>query len=128
MNDPLRTTTSPDPAWKDALPHLDEALERLPERDRNVVIMHFLQGMSHSEIASLIGKTAVAVQRQCHRSLDKLGRLLRNRGIAISGAALASGLACERIQAAPAVFTSAVTKAALLNPEPRHYHLSPRPY
>lgn len=116
MDNQLDSTNPDDEAWQEVLPHLDAALLRLPSRDRQIVVMHFLEGKPHDEIAKVLGKTASAVQRQCHRCLAKLARLLRHRGVPVSVAVLAGGMATEGAKAAPAALLAKVPAAALLVP------------
>jgi RNA polymerase sigma factor (sigma-70 family) len=80
-----------DDAWQDALPVLDEMIDRLRDEDRRVLMLRFFEDMSFREIAGRIGKSEAAVQRQGHRALERLGSLLRRRGVALPAAALACG-------------------------------------
>jgi RNA polymerase sigma factor (sigma-70 family) len=82
-----------DSAWQEALPVLDEVIDRLGEADRRVVVLRFFEDLSFREIAGRVGKSEAAVQRQGHRALERLGVLLRRRGVVLSGTALAAGLA-----------------------------------
>jgi hypothetical protein len=51
---------SNDLAWQDALPHLDAAIDTLPEADRHVLLLHFVNEMTFPEIARRLGKSATA--------------------------------------------------------------------
>jgi len=109
--------------WEDMLPHLDPALDRLGEGDRNVVILHFFERLTFREIAAITGRSAAAVQRQSSRAVEKLSRLLRTRGVVLPMAVLASGLAAESAKAAPAILlstlaTKAFATAAILPAKP----------
>lgn len=77
--------------WQDALPVLDEAMNRLGDAERRVLLLRFFEDLSFREIAGRTGKSEAAVQRQGHRALERLGVLLRRRGVALSGAVLACG-------------------------------------
>ncbi|MEZ5325915.1 MAG: RNA polymerase sigma factor [Verrucomicrobiales bacterium] len=103
-----------DPAWKNALPHLDSLLDRLSETDRQLVVLHYLQGMPHRELAVVVGKSRSAVQRRCHRCLDKLANLLNARGMGISTVTLVSMFASESAKAVPATLVAELPAAALL--------------
>ncbi len=71
---------------------LDDALERLPERDRELLLAHYYLGRTWQEIATLRGESGMAVQRRASRAVEKLGAILRRRGITVPAALLAAGL------------------------------------
>lgn len=108
------TSIPEEAAWRDVLPHLDAAIERLPEQDRRVVLLHYVKGLSFPEIGVSIGKSAAAVQKQSRRALVRLQSLLGRRGITLTVAVLASGLTAEMAKGAPAGFvvTSATAGVA----------------
>ncbi|MGJ8725109.1 MAG: RNA polymerase sigma factor [Roseibacillus sp.] len=88
-------------AWKEALPHLDEALNKLPESDRRVLILHFFEEKTFPNIAQTVGKSPAAAQKQSRRALEKLAQILKRKGVVISSVALASCLSSELAKAAP---------------------------
>lgn len=55
---------------------LESALERLPETSRAVVWLHDVEGYTHEEIATLMGKTASFSKSQLARAHQKLRRWL----------------------------------------------------
>ncbi len=55
---------------------LMEAIERLPEDYREVVMLSRFQGLSHAEIATRIGRSEVATRKLLHRALVKLASSL----------------------------------------------------
>ena len=55
---------------------LGEAIDRLPEAMRLVVVLHDLQGLTHEEISDLTGDEAAAVRKRYSRALRKLRELL----------------------------------------------------
>jgi RNA polymerase sigma-70 factor (sigma-E family) len=54
-----------------------EALQRLPRRRREVLILRFYLDLSDTEIAQIMGITEATVRSTATRALDALGRLLR---------------------------------------------------
>jgi hypothetical protein len=99
-------------AWNAAMPLLDLALDRLPDADRHIVLRHYFEGKSFNQIAAEISRPAATVQKQCRRALDKLSRILRGKGVALSVATLAYGFAVQSAKAAPpALLKSAAAKA-----------------
>ncbi len=83
--------------WQEALPLLDDAIDKLPSADRELILLRFFERKSFRQIAESIGKTETAAQKQGERALQKLGDTLRRKGVTISGTILASGLAAQAI-------------------------------
>ena len=59
---------------------LYQALDKLKEEQKEVVILKFLLGMSNSEAAAALGKSENAINAQQHRALRSLERVLRKQG------------------------------------------------
>ncbi|MFC7336875.1 RNA polymerase sigma factor [Haloferula chungangensis] len=90
-----------DASWQEALPHLDAAINTLPETDRRVVLLHYVDGLTFPEIARRLNKSAAAVQKQSRRALERLQSLLGKRGVTLSVGLLALGMTSEMAKAAP---------------------------
>jgi len=89
-------------AWERIAPEFDEALAGLPAAFRTVLVAHFLEGKTQSEVADECGLKADAVQKRVSRGLAKLRRALRIRGVAVPAALLASLAGSRTAEAAPA--------------------------
>lgn len=59
---------------------LEEALSRLPERSRQVVWLHDVEGMTHEEIAEVMGMTTSFSKSQLARAHRKLRAWLGEEG------------------------------------------------
>ena len=77
----------------EALPLLDEAIDQLSQRDRDVLLLRFFEGRSFKEIAPLINGTEASGQKRARRALTKLAAILKRKGVAVPAAALSAGLA-----------------------------------
>jgi RNA polymerase sigma-70 factor, ECF subfamily len=106
----MTTPTAADPL-AEALPHLDEALDQLASRDREVLVLHFFDRLTFPEIATRLGGTADAARMRNNRALSALSATLRKKGVTLSVTALSTGLGGTFAQAAPA--TLAIIPAAL---------------
>lgn len=56
--------------------NLDKAIEKLPERDRQVFVLHDVEGYRHEEIAGMLGVTAGTTKAQLHRARRMLREVL----------------------------------------------------
>ena len=57
-----------------------DALERLPERDREVMLLHLWEGLEPCEIAEVLGISAMASRTRLTRSRARLRRILDGDG------------------------------------------------
>ena len=53
---------------------MQQAIERLPETDRQVILLRHYSGMSFNEIAELMGTPLGTALARAHRGLAKLRR------------------------------------------------------
>ena len=58
---------------------LNSALERLPAKERTVVLLHYMQGYATDEIAEITEATPVAVRQQLSRGRQHLKKLLTEK-------------------------------------------------
>jgi RNA polymerase sigma factor (sigma-70 family) len=99
--------------WEQISPHLNDALERLPDTDREVVMRRFFGNKSHKEIAHVLGISEDTAKKRLSRALEKLRTFFSRRGVAVPAAALLGALSVFGAQAAPGGLTASVTAAAL---------------
>ena len=62
---------------EERLLHVAEAVERLPEAQREAVLLHYLENLSMAEVGQRIGRSSTAVAGLLHRGLKRLRELLR---------------------------------------------------
>ncbi|RYD36266.1 MAG: hypothetical protein EOP86_06410 [Verrucomicrobiaceae bacterium] len=92
QTDTLPPTVPPESALPQVLPCLDEAMQALSGTDRRIVLRRFYAGHALAGTAAALGRSEAAVRKQCQRALEKLGRLLKRRGMPVSASMLAVGL------------------------------------
>jgi len=68
----------PDPEPSEDLEALRHAIERLPARQRQVVLMHYLEETRVNDIAALLSVTARTVEGRLYQARRTLRRLLGN--------------------------------------------------
>lgn len=103
---------SGDHAWAEVRPHLDEALDQLGVREREMVMLYYVERHTYPEIATRVGASADAVRMRVNRAIETLSSLLRRKGVALPAAAIAAGLGGALTQTAPAALVAPATLAA----------------
>ena len=58
-----------------------QSVRRLPERAREVVLLHYFSGLSHEEIAAALGTSPQAVHGRLLRARRKMAEDLRRNGL-----------------------------------------------
>ncbi len=105
--------TSPEPTEPhSALPHLDDALDALPEHDRRAVLLRFSEKQSYDQMAAHLGKSADACQKQTSRALEQLRTILTRRMKGLTATGLAAGLS-SALNSPATASASSVSAAAI---------------
>jgi RNA polymerase sigma factor (sigma-70 family) len=83
----------PAPGWADLLRVLDEELDRLPEDERGVLVLCYLEGLTQDEAARACGWSVRTLRRRLAAGRDRLRDRLGRRGVELGTAltALAVG-------------------------------------
>ncbi len=67
-------------SWQELAPKIDRALGRLRARDRDAIVVRFLQAKTTAETARIIGLSEPAAKMRVRRALDQLRRILLKDG------------------------------------------------
>src|SRR6267378_3517205 len=95
----LRQVRNPDSAdelttsWTELIPLVFEALDVLSRKDRDAILMRFIENRSFAEVAVAMGTSEAAAKMRTGRALEKLRDLLDKRGSSLTLATLSAGLA-----------------------------------
>jgi len=111
MNDLL--AAEPDALWEHVAPHLDGALDELPEPDRDAVLLRYFQRQSAREMAQTLGVSEDAAQRRVSRAVERLRELFAKRGLSVGAGGLVVVITAQAVQAAPAGLAAAISAGAL---------------
>jgi RNA polymerase sigma factor (sigma-70 family) len=94
---------------------LDEQLQQLPERYREPLVLHYLQGRSHQQVAAQLGLSVSAVEGRLKRGRQELRMKLIRHGVGVGAALAAAHAAGSTVQAAslqPLIAATAKAAAA----------------
>ena len=93
---------NPTPSGKHVAPHLDTALDELPEPDRDAVLLRYFQRQSAREMAQTLGVSEDAAQRRVSRAVERLRALFAKRGLSVGAGGLVVAISTHAVLAAPA--------------------------
>jgi RNA polymerase sigma factor (sigma-70 family) len=113
----LMRTQSDNPAlvWQQIEPELDEALGRLGRKDRDAIVLRFLQGYSMAETGTAIGLSESAAKMRVHRAVARLRKMLAGAHVETTSPILMTALASafDSARAPIALAESAVSAATV---------------
>jgi RNA polymerase sigma factor (sigma-70 family) len=97
--------------WTSVSAALDDAVNRLPQAERQAIILRFFQGKTHAEVAADMGLTVEAAAKRAQRALTKLRDRLAHSGNVTTVSGLAAALSTSAIEAAPAPLAGSISSA-----------------
>jgi RNA polymerase sigma factor (sigma-70 family) len=100
--------------WQDISGYVDEGLSELDEQTQAILIQHFFEGLSMSDIAAEKGISQPTVSRRIESGVAKLRERLRKRGIIVAVATLGGLLGENVVEAAPAIVLKELGKMAIV--------------
>jgi hypothetical protein len=108
-----QTHSPSDAGWASVRGELEEELQRLPSRERSVMVSVYLEGLSRSETAARLAMPEGTVATLTHRALERLRARFGRRGKVASVTVLAAVLTARAAEAAaPAQVLSSLLAAA----------------
>jgi RNA polymerase sigma factor (sigma-70 family) len=99
--------------FDDVSTHVDDAIGSLPEKERAVIVAHFLEGRTHDSIAEELGIGRSTVSYRIGKGVERIRGSLAKQGITASATGLATAMATATAGAAPAGLVASVGKLAI---------------
>lgn len=104
-----RWHTEREATWPEIEPHLDDALNELPQDQREALVLYFLEGRTQAEVARHLGKNQSNVSRCIERGVNAMREALKSRGVTC-GVGLATLVSAQSAHAMPATLTASLGK------------------
>jgi RNA polymerase sigma factor (sigma-70 family) len=104
---------TPDDAWKQLAPLLEEAMSRLNEKERTLLVLRFFENKTGAETAALLGIQEWAAHKRVNRAVEKLRGFFARRGVVLAAGILTAAISTNSVQAAPSTLAKTATVAAL---------------
>lgn len=102
-----------DDCWREIAPLLDDAMGRLGQVDRDVVVMRYFENKSAAEIGTALHMNEDAARRRVNRAVEKLHRYFHSRGVSSSAGIVAGAISDHSVHAAPAALIKSIQIAAV---------------
>ncbi|MBN2590712.1 MAG: sigma-70 family RNA polymerase sigma factor [Sedimentisphaerales bacterium] len=99
--------------WQEISGVIDEELDQLEDLAREVLILHFFENKTMTEIAEKFEISQPTVSRKIESGIDSLRQRLKSRGVIVPAAILTALLTENIVQAAPASIMKELGKIAL---------------
>jgi RNA polymerase sigma factor (sigma-70 family) len=108
-----RAESVPEGAMRELCAVLDEELRCLPDRYRKPMLLCYLEGQTRDRAARQLGWALRTLERRLERGRELLRVRLTRRGLTLSGALLAAGLAeATAAEGAPPLLLASAVRAA----------------
>jgi RNA polymerase sigma factor (sigma-70 family) len=95
---------------------LDEVINDLGEEDRNAIVLRFFEQCDFRSIGEALGSSEDAARMRVSRAVDKIGALLKRRGIVLTAAGISFLLSGKLATAAPNGLATRIVYVELLHP------------
>lgn len=109
----IRQAENTHDAWNEVAPLLNRAVNSLPARDRDVIVLRYLEGRSLADVGTAMGVSEGAAKVRLSRAVAKLRSYFARRGgVTLSADALGAILLERAISAAPPTTLQLATASA----------------
>ncbi len=98
----MQKTQSKESSWGELEPLLNEMLGELAGKDRDAILLHYMQGKTLAEVGAAMGTSEDAARMRIARAIESLRSRAVRKGLTVSAGAIVPLLAANAVQAAPA--------------------------
>jgi RNA polymerase sigma factor (sigma-70 family) len=108
-----RSEAEAEETWMQIAPLLDNAMEKLGQKDHDALVLRFFEDKNFAEVGAALGASEDAAKMRVSRALEKLRKLFSKRGVSSTTAIIAGTISANSVQAAPVALAKTVTAVAI---------------
>jgi RNA polymerase sigma factor (sigma-70 family) len=108
----LDNETGPE-VWPHMAPLLEDAMGRLGGKDRDAIVLRFMEGKDFREVGAAFGASENAAKKRVGRALEKLRKFFAKRGVVSTTAVIAGSISANSVQAVPAGLAKSISAVAI---------------
>ena len=109
----LLTAPATELDWDRLRPVIDDVMHKLNQRDREVILLRYFEGLPLAQVGAQVGLNENAARMCVDRALDKLRGLLAKRGVTSTTSVLTALIAGHAVIIAPSGLAATITGASL---------------
>ena len=99
--------------WDEISPYIDEALTQIDDQLRQILVKHFLEGLTMKETAEKMDISQATISRKVQAGLNEVRAILKKRGILVAAISLSALLTQNAAHAAPAALITQLGKMSI---------------
>jgi RNA polymerase sigma factor (sigma-70 family) len=99
--------------WNQIAPLLEAALDKLPGKDHDALVLRFFENKSFNEVGGALGVSEGSAKMRVGRALEKLRKFFAGHGVGSTTEMLAGSISANSVQAAPLALAQSVTALAI---------------
>lgn len=101
------------PEWDHIRPLLDEALDSLEDKDREIVLLRYFKKLDFRAVGLAVGISDDTAQKRASRAMERLREFFSKRKITIGASGLAVFISANAVHSAPVGLATTIAAAAL---------------
>jgi RNA polymerase sigma factor (sigma-70 family) len=98
--------------WRKIGPTLNDAIAGLAQKERDALLLRFMEGKNLKEVGVTLGVTEEAAKKRVARAVEKLRRFFSAHGVAVSTDGLGGAMQAHSVQVAPSALAAAIIAQA----------------
>ena len=93
---------------------LEQAIAKMPEKSRELIVMHYFQDRAYNEMAAELGVSEVATRKRMSRALAELGERLEQNGVTAAATKILAGAVAAQagLKSSPTLAANALAASA----------------
>jgi RNA polymerase sigma factor (sigma-70 family) len=103
-----------EPGWEQLSAELDFGIAELRNEERDALLLRYFERKSAREMGTVLGISEQAAQKRVNRAVERLRAFFAERGVAVETGSMATLLAANAVEAAPAGMAASVSASVIV--------------